>query len=180
MSLNIIHQKIAKCQLCELHKTRKKTVPGEGNPNSKIIFVGEGPGKKEDETGKPFHGAAGKILTEILSHIDITRDDVFITSILKCRPPKNRLPKKTEAEICIKKYLVPQIKSIKPKIIVLMGLSAIKHVFGKLDIAIEHGTFKEKDGKKYFITYHPAAVIYRRQLMDVIKKDFEILRLEIQ
>ena len=176
MKLEIIHQNIANCKLCELSLTRNLTVPGEGSPNSKIFLVGEAPGKNEDKTGKPFCGSAGNILTEVLNHIGIDRQDVFITSIVKCRPPKNRLPKKTEAYLCINTHLIPQIKSIKPKVIVLMGLSAIRHVFDKVDIKEAHGTFKVKEGRTYFLTYHPAAILYRRQLMDVIKSDFEKLK----
>lgn len=175
MKLKTIHKKIANCKLCELSITRNVTVPGEGSPNSKIFLVGEAPGKNEDKTGKPFCGSAGKILTEMLNHIGISREDVFITSILKCRPPKNRLPKKSEANLCINTHLIPQMDSIKPDVIVLMGLSAIKHVFDKVEIKKEHGRFRQKDGRNYFLTYHPAAVLYRRKLMDVIKADFEKL-----
>ena len=175
MKLELIHKKIASCKKCELSKTRNLTVPGEGDPNSKLMFIGEAPGRKEDETGKPFHGAAGKILTQLLEHVGMERQDVFITSILKCRPPKNRLPKKSEANLCINTHLIPQMDSIKPDVIVLMGLSAIKHVFDKVEIKKEHGRFRQKDGRNYFLTYHPAAVLYRRKLMDVIKADFEKL-----
>ena len=103
------------------------------------------------------------------------RQDVFITSILKCRPPKNRLPKKEEVAECLK-HLYSQFDSIKPKYIVLMGNSAIKHVFGKLDMSAEHGTVKQKDGRNYFITYHPAAILYRRRLFDTVKEDYAILK----
>lgn len=101
MTLSIISNKISKCTKCELYKTRTNTVPGEGDPNSKLMFIGEAPGRNEDLTGKPFCGAAGKILTELLLHIGMDRKDVFITSILKCRPPNNRLPKKEEAIECM-------------------------------------------------------------------------------
>jgi len=154
MSLNLIHENISKCTLCELSSTRIQTVPGEGNLNAKVFFVGEAPGKKEDESGRPFCGSSGKLLTELIESVGWRREDVFITSILKCRPPKNRLPKKTEAKLCIENHLIKQFDEIKPQIIVLMGLSAIKHVFDKIDIKEMHGNVMEKDGRKYFLTYH--------------------------
>ena len=175
MELKIIHENIAGCTKCELSRTRTNTVPGEGDPNSKLMFIGEAPGRNEDLSGKPFCGAAGNILTELLNHIGLDRKDVFITSILKCRPPNNRLPKKEEAECCMP-HLDAQFNSINPKYIVLMGNSAIKYVFGKLDMSSSHGKVMEKDGRNYFITYHPAAILYRRHLMDTVKEDFRKLK----
>ena len=176
MSLQKIHENISKCTLCQLYKTRNLTVPGEGNNKADLVFIGEAPGKNEDLSGKPFCGSAGNILTQVLNHIGLNREDVFITSILKCRPPKNRIPKTIEANLCIENHLIPQLNSIKPKFIVLMGNSAIKHVFKKIEISSEHGKVKKKNGLNYFITYHPAAVLYRRHLMDTLKSDFMKLK----
>jgi len=98
--LQLIHSKILECTKCELHKSRTKAVPGEGPRDARIMFVGEGPGQNEDEQGRPFVGAAGKFLTELLESIGLKRSDVFITNIVKCRPPNNRAPRKSEIEAC--------------------------------------------------------------------------------
>src|SRR5213593_2187552 len=119
--LATVHSEIMGCTKCELHKNRKKAVPGEGPIDAKIMFVGEGPGLNEDEQGRPFVGAAGKLLTELLGSIGLSRSNVFITNIVKCRPPNNRPPRKTEIETCVSLYLQPQIRIINPRVIVPLG-----------------------------------------------------------
>ncbi len=110
--LATVHSEIVGCTRCELHKSRKNAVPGEGPTDAKVMFVGEGPGQNEDEQGRPFVGAAGKLLTELLGSIGLSRSDVFITNIVKCRPPNNRAPRKSEIETC-NPYLMSQIRLIK-------------------------------------------------------------------
>jgi DNA polymerase len=111
--LATVHSEIVGCTKCELHKSRKNAVPGEGPADAKIMFVGEGPGQNEDELGRPFVGAAGRLLTELLESIGLSRSEVFITNIVKCRPPGNRAPRKPEIEAC-NPYLMSQIRLIKP------------------------------------------------------------------
>ena len=120
MNLGDFHQSITACKKCALHKERTQVVPGSGNPKASIMFIGEAPGKKEDELGTPFMGAAGKFLNEMLDSIELDRADVFIANTVKCRPPKNRDPEKKEIETCLP-YLKKQISIIQPKIIVTLG-----------------------------------------------------------
>ncbi len=173
-----LNEKIENCKKCPLHLTRTKTVPGEYNINAKIMFIGEAPGKNEDLQGKPFVGKAGKNLDLGLKKINIERKEVFITSILKCRPPNNRNPKIEEIKAC-SPYLEEQIKIIDPKIIVLLGNFALKYFFD-YSITQVHGKKLEKKylGKKriFFPMYHPAAIIYNQKLKEEYYKDFEKLK----
>src|SRR5207249_9446874 len=114
------------CTKCDLYKERKMAVPGEGPADARVMFIGEGPGAQEDLTGRAFVGSAGKLLTELLGSIGLDRSSVFITNIVKCRPPNNRPPRKTETETCVSLYLQPQIRVINPKIVVPLGTPAIK------------------------------------------------------
>ncbi len=173
-------EKIKECKNCDLWKTRHNVVIGEGNKNAKIMFIGEAPGREEDLTGRPFVGRAGKFLDEILEYIGIKRENVYITSILKCRPPNNRNPKKEEINAC-SPYLEEQIAIIKPKIIVTLGNFSTKYFFNKFNIKFE-GINKVK-GKafalKNFILIpqlHPAAALYNPNRKDEIKKDFKVIR----
>lgn len=180
-----IIEEITRCTKCKLHKTRRNPVPGEGPCNTEIMFVGEAPGGKEDETGRPFVGAAGQFLTELLSLAGLRREDVFITNILKCRPPNNRDPEPDEIEAC-KPYLVRQIKLISPKIIVTLGRYAGRTLLG--DAGIKWSSMTRMHGKVFSVelygvnlkimpTYHPAAALYYPKLKPVIIKDFkEILK----
>jgi DNA polymerase len=167
---------IRACTNCELCLTRTNAVPGEGDENSKVMIVGEAPGKNEDEEGRPFVGRAGKVLTDILTELGIDRNQIFITNIVKCRPPKNRVPKNPEVEAC-SNYLVKQIESIQPEIIFALGQSSIKTltgVAGKLgDI---HG--RQFSYKNFLVTatYHPAAVIYNRKLRSLLLNDLERIK----
>ena len=119
--LEEIAVEVSSCTLCELHHSRKNAVPGEGPENSDIMFIGEGPGFHENEQGRPFVGAAGKFLEELLSKIGLSREEVFITNVVKCRPPGNRDPQPEEVEVCTKTYLDHQINAINPKVIVTLG-----------------------------------------------------------
>jgi len=156
--------------------TAKNLVFGEGNPDAKILFLGEAPGRNEDETGKPFIGQAGNILSQLLEGIGIKREDVFISSVLHYRPPKNRDPKPTEIEI-ESSFVDEQIKIIDPKIIIPLGRHSMKKFLPTETIGTTHGKpFKIKwNGIERIIIpmYHPAAVLYRRDLLKTLEEDFK-------
>lgn len=168
--LEIIKQKVIKCTNCELCKTRTNSVPGKGNFHSNVIFVGEAPGKNEDKNGEPFIGIAGKRLSMALERAGISRDEVYITNIVKCRPPKNRVPTTIERETC-KEYLKQEIAIIKPKIICILGNTAFNSILGGSEITKFRGKLVKKDDQLYFLTVHPAATIYNQELISVLKKD---------
>lgn len=176
--LEELHEKIRNCTLCPLHKTRTNAVPGEGPATSRVMFVGEAPGAKEDETGKPFVGRSGELLTSMIEEIGLSRDSVFITSVLKSRPPKNRTPTQTEISAC-RPYLERQIEIINPQVIVLLGGVAISSVIGPWKVSEAHGKFHETDNRTYFMTYHPAAALRFPKTKDAMRKDFQILRKEL-
>jgi DNA polymerase len=183
-ALNALARKLATASECPLRATAQQAVPGEGSPMAEIIFIGEAPGRKEDETGKPFVGAAGKVLNELLHSIHLNREDVFITSVEKFRPPNNRDPKPKEIMACFP-YLEAQIKIIQPKVIVTLGRHALRRMLewekgeaidGEISIADLHGRlFRGPSGRLYFPVHHPAAILYQRSLQDTVKKDFKKL-----
>ncbi|MHA1576235.1 MAG: uracil-DNA glycosylase, partial [Candidatus Thorarchaeota archaeon] len=127
--LKDLHEIISSCRLCPLHETRTNAVPGEGPANANLFLIGEAPGAREDETGKPFVGKSGKLLISMIEEIGLSREDVFITSILKSRPPKNRPPKRSEIELC-RRYVEEQIELINPQVVVLLGRVAISSIVG--------------------------------------------------
>ena len=135
------------------------------------MLIGEAPGKKEDETGKPFIGMAGKLLTEIINESGMNRSDIYITSIVKCRPENNRKPRKLEYCTCINLYLSKQIELINPDIVGLLGNSAIYALIGEKNIKQIHGKTYELDGRSYMTMFHPAAALYSRKLLPELKKD---------
>ena len=174
--LQLIHSKILQCTKCELHKNRTNAVPGEGPPNARIMFVGEGPGQNEDEQGRPFVGAAGKFLTELLESIGLKRSDVFITNIVKCRPPNNRAPRKSEIEAC-NPYLQSQIKLISPRIVCALGTPAITTLIGdEYSASRFHGKPVTSGEVTILPMYHPAAALYDASLKETILHDFQILK----
>lgn len=182
MSLKNIAQEISNCTKCDLHKNRNNTVPGEGDPKAKIMFVGEGPGEREDLKGKPFVGDAGKLLDYFLKLADLKRENIFITNLVKCRPPGNRDPREEEIETCTKLYLQRQIKLIKPLLTVTLGRHAMNHFLpDSLKISKVHGQPKRMVNSKtgesqiYYPVYHPAAVLYHKSLKATIEKDFKKL-----
>ena len=168
--LEAIRQQVVECTKCELSKTRIKSVPGKGNFKSDVIFVGEAPGKNEDLNGEPFIGIAGKKLSIALEEAGILRDDVYITNIVKCRPPKNRVPNTTERSTC-QEYLKQEISIIKPKIICILGNTAFNSLLGGSEIIKHRGRLVRKEKQLYFLTIHPAATIYNQELITVLKKD---------
>ncbi len=175
MSLDEITEEIRNCTKCELHKTRTNTVPGHGDPKADILFIGEGPGKNEDEKGLPFVGAAGKYLTKLLEMIGLTREDVFIANVVKCRPPENRDPLPEEVEPCTTNYLFRQIDLIKPAVIVTLGRHSMDRFIPDKRISEDHGKAVRIKGQVYYPIYHPAAALYRGGLRVDIENDFKKL-----
>ena len=167
------------CTKCDLCKTRTNAVPGKGNFQSDVIFVGEAPGRGEDQKGEPFIGAAGKKLSMALEEAGISRDAVYITNIVKCRPPENRVPVTSERETC-EGYLREEISIIRPKIICILGNTAFNSILGGSEITKFRGKVAQKGSQLYFITIHPAATIYNQGLDGVLKDDivrlFDLIR----
>jgi uracil-DNA glycosylase len=178
-SLEKIAEEVKGCPLCKLSRTRKNAVPGEGQLAAKIMFIGEAPGRSEDEEGRPFVGRAGKILDEMLSKTGIERSEVFITNIVKCRPPNNRVPEDDESVAC-RPYLERQLALIRPKVICLLGRTAYSSLLGGGSITANRGKTVKKAGQKYFLTIHPAAAIYNKRLLSVLESDLEKLAKEIK
>ncbi len=160
-SLTEIEEKIKKCHLCPLSKTRKNIVVGEGNPNADLMFIGEAPGANEDETGKPFVGRAGMLLTKIIENVlHLKREDIYIANIVKCRPPNNRVPTLEEVASC-KPYLLEQIKIINPKLIVALGSTSYHHLSEDYNMPISkiRGEILEFGNAKLIPTYHPSFLL---------------------
>ena len=177
--LEAIKQSVINCTNCDLCKTRTKSVPGKGNFQSDVIFIGEAPGRSEDKKGEPFVGAAGKKLSIALEAAGISRDAVYITNVVKCRPPNNRVPYTYEREAC-QEYLKQEISTIKPKIICILGNTAFNSILGGSEITKFRGKVVRKDNQLYFLTVHPAATIYNQELTGTLRKDiaklFELIR----
>src|SRR6267378_3552004 len=158
-SLDEIAAKVKKCTRCPLYETATHPVPGEGDPHAKLVCVGEAPGAKEDETGRPFVGQAGQLLTKILGAIDLTREQVFICNVLKHRPPGNRNPRPEEVEAC-SPYLIRQLELIKPKVIVAFGTFAAQTLLNtKSSLGELRGKIHQYHGVPLIVTYHPAALL---------------------
>ncbi len=181
MNLENLNNKIKNCNNCILHRKRKNTVPGEGGINAKVIFIGEAPGKKEDETGRPFVGRGGKLLRELIKEINLDEKDVFITSILKCRPPENRNPKKEEIIAC-EFYLWKQIEIIKPKLICTLGNFSTKLILEKYGFEFQgitksHGKIFNVDKNKIMPLFHPAYILRGKpSRLPLMKKDFKRIK----
>ncbi|HUT06736.1 MAG TPA: uracil-DNA glycosylase [Nitrosopumilaceae archaeon] len=174
LNLETVRQNVIECTKCDLCKTRTHAVPGKGNFHSDVMIVGEAPGKNEDLQGEPFVGIAGKKLSLVLENAGISREDVYITNTVKCRPPKNRVPSVLEKETC-QEYIQKEIEIIKPKIICVLGNTAFGSILGGTEITKFRGKVGRKDNQLYFITLHPAATIYQQDLMQVLKDDFKKL-----
>lgn len=177
-----VRKKITNCKKCSLYKTRKNPVPGEGFLKAKIMLIGEAPGAQEDKNGYPFCGKAGKILDELLDSVGIKRKKIYITNILKCRPPQNRGPEKNEIEACVS-YLEKQIEIIQPGVICTLGNYSTAYILKKYGlegkirgISLIHGKIFEPNGLKVIPFYHPAAATYNPRLKKTLKKDFKILK----
>ncbi|NIO36626.1 uracil-DNA glycosylase [Candidatus Bathyarchaeota archaeon] len=182
--LEAIASEILACRQCELWRTRRNAVPGEGSPDSRIMFVGEAPGYREDIEGKPFVGSAGEFLETLLPTANLSRENVFIGNILKCRPPRNREPRSVEIETCTP-YLDKQIQIIKPEVIATLGRYATGYIFSKNGLRFD-GIAKAR-GKPFeavilkmpvliFPTFHPAAALYSGEYRRLLRRDFKQLK----
>ena len=177
--LNEIKAKCEACHACPLGDTRTNCVFGVGNPEAKIMFVGEAPGEQEDKTGTPFVGRAGQLLDRFLYAVDIKREDVYIANVVKCRPPKNRDPKPEEEESCIG-FLREQVKVIRPKIIVCLGrIAAMKLIKPDYKITQEHGTWVEKGGFLMTAVYHPAALLRDPRKNEEMLADMQAIKAKL-
>lgn len=164
-------KEVSVCTKCALHESRKKSVPGDGPADAEIMFIGEGPGFHENEQGHPFVGASGKFLDQLLAQAGVTRADVFIANVVKCRPPDNRDPSTDELAAC-DTYLETQIKTINPSIIVTLGRISMGKFFSGVKISAVHGQM-QKVGERYVIPmFHPAAALHQSALKPAILADF--------
>jgi uracil-DNA glycosylase family 4 len=188
-SMKSVETEIKVCIKCNLWKERKNAVPGNGNTDAVVVFVGEAPGYWEDVKGQPFVGAAGKSLDEFLLRIGLPREQVFITNVVKCRPPRNREPKPVEIQTCTSLYLGRQIELIQPKVVVALGRHSAAYLFLKAGFeAIE--TISRLRGKVYEVNlwgisvllvpmYHPATVLYNPKYRRDLEADFDLLKTEL-
>jgi len=183
--MKVVEDEVKNCKRCELWKTRRKAVPGEGNLNTSLMFIGEAPGYWEDVKGRPFVGAAGKLLDSLLNGIGLSRETVYITNVVKCRPPENRDPLPIEVETCTP-YLNRQIQIIQPKIIVTLGRHATSYVLSTAGVKETTGITRLR-GRVYttklFGTsvsvlpmFHPAAVLHNPKYRDSLERDFNLLK----
>ena len=174
-NLQTIAREIRACTLCPLSRTRTNAVLGEGPSPARLMFVGEAPGREEDAQGRPFVGQAGKALILALLSAGIERRDVFITNVVKCRPPDNRAPKKSEVDACVSAYLHRQIQVVAPEIICLLGNTAVKALLGLDRLGIVRGRLMVRN-RKYFATYHPAAARRNTTWHDAFLDDLKKLQ----
>lgn len=173
--LEELYKEIRRCEDCELARYRTNVVPGEGPPDARVMFIGEAPGYHEDKQGRPFVGAAGQFLTRLLASIGLSREEVYICNIIKCRPPQNRDPLPKEIRACAK-WLDRQIEIIKPKVIVTLGRYSLNKFLPGASISKAHGTHTEVKGFTVFALHHPAAALHRQDLREVIEADFRKLK----
>ncbi len=172
--LEQVAREVSVCAQCALHHSRKLAVPGEGPADAEIIFIGEGPGFYENEQGRPFVGAAGKFLDELLDSIHLQRKDVFICNVVKCRPPGNRDPLPEEISAC-SLYLNRQIEAIDPKVVVTLGRFSMAHFLPNARISSIHGRAVRVNGRLVVPMYHPAAALHQPSLRDTVVQDFSHL-----
>ncbi|MFN2466417.1 MAG: uracil-DNA glycosylase [Candidatus Dormibacteria bacterium] len=175
-ALQALHEEVRGCTLCALSRSRINAVPGSGEPRARIMIVGEAPGQKEDQQGVPFVGAAGKLLNKLLASVAIPREEVFITNIVKCRPPGNRDPLPAEVATC-SPYLDRQVEMIRPAVILLLGRHAVQRLLpGSEGISRIHGSLVERGDRAYVPLYHPAAALYNGFLVETLEADFQRVR----
>jgi len=174
--LSKVESRVSACTACALHEGRTHTVFGKGDPRSAVMFIGEGPGRDEDLKGEPFVGRSGQLLTRILAAIDFERDDVYITNIVKCRPPQNRDPMEEEVRCC-ERYLIEQIELIKPRLICALGRIAAQWLLGtKEPLTSLRSTEHSYRGIPVLVTYHPAALLRNPELKRETWEDFKKLK----
>jgi len=174
MDLDQIGAEIKSCTKCSLSKGRNNAVSGAGSKDAKVLFVCEGPGEDEDREGRPLLGESGEFFDELLASIDLTRDDVYITNVVKCRPPHNRDPLEEEVRVCTSRYLFDQIKQIKPKLIVTLGRHSMQIFFPQIKtVSDAHGKAYKKANQVYLILYGPATAVHQHTLRETIREDFK-------
>lgn len=167
---------ISRCWQCPLARNRTRAVAGEGPPDARMVLVGEAPGAREDLTGRPFVGPAGRFLDRLLAEQGFSRSDIFLTSCVKCRPPGNRTPHRRELATCTSAWLLPQLDLITPKVTVLCGRTAVTTLLDRpLRLADHHGTFQRRGRMTYFITYHPAAAMRFAKTAAAMRADLALL-----
>lgn len=174
-ALEAIHTQVRACRRCPLHVGRTHAVPGDGPANATLMFIGEAPGFHEDQQGIPFVGAAGKFLNELLEKSGIDRGMVYITNVIKCRPPGNRDPLIEEVDVC-SPYLDQQIEIINPQVIITLGRHSMNRAFPDEKISVVHGQPRKVNGRVYFPMYHPAAALHQPSLRNTVEADFDRLR----
>lgn len=181
MSLDELRSECLNCRKCGLCETRNNVVFGIGNPNTDVLFIGEGPGENEDLQGQPFVGRGGMLLDKMLSVVDLSRDkNIYIANMVKCRPPKNRDPEESEVAAC-RPWLEEQIRIIDPKIIVCLGrVAAIRFIDPNFKVTKEHGQFIGKDGRLVMGTFHPAAILRNPNQKPAAMEDFFALQEKIK
>lgn len=169
-SLTELNAEIESCKICELARHRTKVVPGEGPENARLLFIGEAPGWNEDQSGRPFVGAAGQYLDQLIAMIGYKRSQVYICNVIKCRPPENRDPMPGEIQAC-SRWLERQLDLIKPRVIVTLGRYSMAKYFPGESISKVHGRAKRIGNTIYFAMYHPAAALHQGNLRKVIEAD---------
>lgn len=162
------------CTRCTLSEHRTNAVPGMGNRESGVVFVGEAPGRNEDLRGRPFVGKAGQILNEALHSAKVSRDSVYITNTVKCRPPKNRVPRQSERDAC-RSHLDAELRILRPLVICILGNTAYSSILGGSEITKNRGRLIKHDDMLYYVTIHPAAAIYNPTLASVLESDIQHL-----
>lgn len=168
-------QQIHECENCRLRSTCTQTVPGEGNPHAEILFVGEGPGQEEDIQGRPFVGASGQLLTQMIHAIGMERTEVYIANVVKCRPPMNRNPEIDEVQACLP-HLRAQFALIRPKIVVLLGRVPLQALLGGTSIMRERGVWHERKGVWFMPTFHPSFLLRDPSRKKEAWEDFKKIR----
>lgn len=174
ISLKTIAQEICACTLCPLANSRTRAVPGEGPDSARIMFVGEAPGREEDVQGRPFVGRSGRVLNQALLEAGIERTAVFITSVVKCRPPHNRVPARREIDSCVSAHLNRQIQSLNPEIICLLGVTALNALLGMDRLGPARGRLIPRE-RKYLATYHPAGAARNHTWHQMFRADIKKL-----
>ncbi|MBI4308258.1 MAG: uracil-DNA glycosylase [Chloroflexi bacterium] len=173
-ALNALHQECARCTACGLAKARTNVVPGEGPASAHVLFIGEGPGYHEDKQARPFVGAAGQLLTHLIEVAGLKRSDVYITNVVKCRPPNNREPLPGEIEAC-RQWLDRQMDIIRPRIIVTLGRFSLARFLPKESVSKVHGAPRRYNGVMILPMLHPAAALYQQSLRKTLEDDFKKL-----
>ena len=172
----MLSQEVFSCEKCRLCQTRQNVVLGEGNLHAALMFIGEGPGAQEDASGRPFVGAAGQLLDKMLAAIGMTREQVYICNIVKCRPPQNRVPEPDERTACMP-YLRQQVALVRPKVIVCLGSTPTRALLGDhMRITRDRGTWQLKKGVWFMPTYHPAALLRDLDKKRPAWEDFKAIR----